>query len=80
MKFVSSAKYEEKNRILFLSLMALPQSEIPLNLAKCEEAVIIKIYLGEFPGCLVVKNPPSNAGVIGSIPGQGLRSHLLWGN
>ena len=49
----------------------MPQSEIALNLAKCEEAVIIKIYLGEFPGCPVVKNPPSNAGDAGSIPRSG---------
>ena len=26
-----------------------------------------------FPGGLVVKNPPSNAGDMGSIPGQGTR-------
>ena len=34
----------------------------------------------DFPGGPVVKNPPSNAGDMGSIPGQELRSHMLWGN
>ena len=29
----------------------------------------------DFPGGTVVKNPPSNAGDVGSIPGQGTRSH-----
>ena len=28
----------------------------------------------------VVKNPPSNAGDAGSIPGQELRSHMSQGN
>jgi len=28
-----------------------------------------------FPGGLVVKNPPTNAGDMGSVPGQG-RSHM----
>ena len=27
--------------------------------------------LGDFPGGPVVKNPPGNAGVVGSIPGLG---------
>ena len=30
-----------------------------------------------FPGGAVVKNPPANAGDMGSIPGPG-RSHMLW--
>ena len=29
----------------------------------------------DFPGGAVVKNPPANAGVMGSIPGPG-RSHM----
>ena len=33
--------------------------------------------LGDFPGGAVVKNPPANAGDVGSIPGLG-RSHMLW--
>ena len=32
-----------------------------------------------FPRGSVVKNPPANAGVTGSIPGPG-RSHMLWSN
>ena len=30
----------------------------------------------DFPGGEVVKNPPPNAGDLGSIPGQGTRSHM----
>ena len=33
----------------------------------------------DFPGGLVVKNLPANAGDMGSIPGLG-RFHVLWGN
>ena len=32
-----------------------------------------------FPGGAVVKNPPANAGDVGSIPGPG-RSHMPWSN
>ena len=35
---------------------------------------------GDFPGGPVVKNPPSNAGDNGSIPGQGTKIHLPRGN
>ena len=34
-----------------------------------------KIFLGESPGGAVVKNPPANAGDMGSSPGPG-RSHM----
>ena len=34
----------------------------------------------DFPGGPVVKNLPSNAGDMGSIPGQGTRSHMPWNN
>ena len=30
----------------------------------------------DFPGGAVVKNPPSSAGDMGSIPGEGTRSHM----
>ena len=30
-------------------------------------------YFGHFPGYSVVKNPPSNAGDMGSVPGQGTK-------
>ena len=33
----------------------------------------------DFPGGTVVKNPPANAGDMGSIPGPG-RSHMTWSN
>ena len=33
----------------------------------------------DFPGGLVIKNPPSNAGDASSIPGQGTRiTHAVW--
>ena len=32
-----------------------------------------------FPGGTMVKNPPANAGDMGSIPGPG-RSHMPWSN
>ena len=34
---------------------------------------------GNFPGGLVTRNPPANAGDKGSIPGPG-RSHRRWNN
>ena len=33
----------------------------------------------DFPGGSVVKNPPANAGVMGSIPDP-RRSHMSWSN
>ena len=38
-----------------------------------------KSNLGDFPGGTAVKNPPANAGDMGSIPGPG-RSHMPWSN
>ena len=32
--------------------------------------------MGDFPGGTMVKNPPANAGDMGSIPGWGTRSHM----
>ena len=40
---------------------------------------ILKVNEEDFLGRLVVKNPPTNAGDMGSIPGLG-RSHMLWSN
>ena len=40
---------------------------------------ISKNFFRDFPGGAVVKNPPANAGDMGSIPGPG-RSHMLWSN
>ena len=39
----------------------------------------IKGFCGVFLGALVVKNPPANAGDMGSIPDGG-RSHMPWSN
>ena len=39
----------------------------------------LKIASQGFPGAPVVKNPPANAGSVGSIPGLG-RSHMPLGN
>ena len=44
-----------------------------------DKAVLENMYLWEFPGGLVVKNPPVNAGDTGLIPGLG-RFHMPWGN
>ena len=38
-----------------------------------------KINSRDFPGGAVVKNPPANAGDMGSSPGPG-RSHMPWSN
>ena len=40
----------------------------------------LKWITRDFPGGPGVKNPPSSAGDIGSIPGQELRHHTPWGN
>ena len=37
------------------------------------------VYVRDFPGGAVVKNPPANAGDVGSIPGPE-RSHMLRSN
>ena len=38
-----------------------------------------KLFGGGLRGGAVVKNPPANAGDMGSSPGPG-RSHMLWSN
>ena len=43
------------------------------------ENIFIKDILRGFPDGSVVKNPPANAGDMGSIPDLG-RNHLLWDN
>jgi len=37
------------------------------------EKTSLRAVSGDFPGGLVVKNPSSSAGDVGSIPGQGTR-------
>ena len=39
-----------------------------------------EIWWWDFPGGPVVKNPPGNAGEVGSILGGELRSHMPQGN
>ena len=38
-----------------------------------DRSIFILKQLGDFPGGPVVKNPPSNAGDTGSIPGRGTK-------
>ena len=46
------------------------------NKAECLiEDPCLKQMRGDFPGGVVVKNPPANAGHMGLIPGPG-RSHM----
>ena len=33
--------------------------------------LVLRVLLRDFPGGLVVRNPPSNAGDMGSVPGWG---------
>ena len=44
-----------------------------------DETHLARVLHRDFPGGAVVKNPPANAGNMGSIPGPG-RSHMLWSN
>ena len=41
--------------------------------------IYLKVEFLGFPGGIVVKNPPANAGETGSCPGPG-RSHMPWSN
>ena len=51
----------------------MPQSYSPV-------IFLLEAKLEDFPGGPVVKNPPANAGDMGSIPGLGSRAPLLWGS
>ena len=63
------------NQISIIALYLEDKSEgnLPVN------ATFKRIKVWDFPGVPVVKNPPANAGDMGSIPGQG-GLHVLWGN
>ena len=52
---------------------------IRATLKKIHPKKIKRKYARDFPGGTVVKNPPANAGDMGSSPGPG-RSHMLWSN
>ena len=41
--------------------------------------MLFKAKMRDFPGGAVVKNPPADAGDMGSSPGPG-RSHMPWSN
>ena len=57
--------------------------EPEITVTKIIALKILYLYLfkklGDFPGGTVVKNPPANAGDMGSSPGLG-RSHMPWSN
>ena len=62
--------------------MAAPQNVIYMKLPYDPAIALpgirsreIKTYVQDFPGGAVVKNPPANAGDMGSSPGLG-RSHM----
>ena len=43
------------------------------------KGIIQEIKSGDFPGSPVVKNPPSNAEGVGSIPDRGTKiPHAIW--
>ena len=57
------------------------QSVVPTNMDifLCDRNTTIKTDMWGFPGGAVVKNPPANAGDMGSSPDLG-RSHMLQSN
>ena len=44
-----------------------------------DKSLLLQKVAQGFPGCPAVKNPPTNTGDMGSIPGLG-RSHMPRGN
>ena len=53
--------------------------ESPLQLKNYDCGCWETTLLFDFPGGLVDKNPPANAGDMDSIPAPG-KSHITWGN
>ena len=51
--------------------------KINIQLNEIQKVKVKKKNLRDFPGGTVVKNPPANAGDMGSSPGPG-RSHMPW--
>ena len=67
LELLSSQLYEP---LLTMSVAAQPQK----SPEKRQDTRVIKTGdFRDFPGDPVVKNPPSNAGDVGSIPGQGTK-------
>ena len=74
-------KHEYRSGLPFPSPGDLPNPGIELGSPALQADAKKKINNSpyrDFPGDPVVKNPPANAGGLGSIPGPG-RSHMLWG-
>ena len=76
----------EKGKATYSSILAwrIPRTVFHGVPWGCKESDTSRIYLGlhkcsslDLPGCTVNKNPPANAGDMGSIPGPG-RFHMPW--
>ena len=62
-----------------LELRCLMNMVMIIKLIIINNISVLKMYLRDFPGGIVVKNLPANSGNTGSIPGAG-RSHMLQSN
>ena len=62
-----------------LELRCLMNMVMIIKLIIINNISVLKMYLRDFPGGIVVKNLPANSGNTGSIPGAG-RSHMLRSN
>ena len=58
---------------LILKVVFIHTFILPTNLLK----YFLETLLGDFPGVQWLRLCPSSAGGLGSIPGQGTRSHML---
>ena len=61
--------------MLFLSAPSLTRLPVLSTVADPQKT---SSFLRDFPGGPVVKTQPSNAGVVGLIPGQGTEISMLW--
>ena len=72
-----------KWQLVYQSTLSVCRAPSPLVSSRMVPEIIpvslFKTHLQGFPGGSVVKNPPANAGNMGSIPGPG-RFHMLWDN
>ena len=76
MRWLRSIPTENSLTLAGRLLCVQGQSQESKGLEKC---LLKKSGTSGFPGGSMVKNPPTNAGDLGSIPCSG-RSHMLWGN